>query len=97
MMGELISNIKELREQAGLSQTDLAYIIGVSPDTVANWESGRRGLESIERFVRLCQCLRCDPTDLIEYKDNNDESDLKDEINFLKTRIERRKNSKKKS
>ena len=31
-----------VREQAGLSQADLAHVLGVDPATVSRWESGER-------------------------------------------------------
>jgi len=34
--------IKELREEHGWSQFELAVKIGVTPQTVLNWEHGRR-------------------------------------------------------
>ena len=101
MTDKPISKIKQLRERLGLSQTELAYIVGVSVDTIANWESGRRGLDAIERFIRLCKCLKCMPEDLIMYPskvstsldlDIND-FDVEEEIDLLKSRILQRKTS----
>jgi len=37
MQEQPIPQIKALREQAGLSQTELAFLVGVSVDTIANW------------------------------------------------------------
>ena len=34
--------VKDIREQTGLSQTDFAKLIGVSKRTLENWEQGRR-------------------------------------------------------
>jgi putative transcriptional regulator len=34
--------VKNIREQTGLSQTDFARLIGVSKRTLENWEQGRR-------------------------------------------------------
>ncbi len=34
--------IKELREERGLSQAELAQIMGVSVQTVRNWEDGKK-------------------------------------------------------
>ena len=36
------ADLKALREREGVSRTDLAYRLGVSTDTVAQWERGRR-------------------------------------------------------
>lgn len=36
-----------IREQLGLTQEDLAARFGISPDTVAGWESGRRPLTAV--------------------------------------------------
>lgn len=69
MTDQPIPQLKALRERAGLSQTELAFLVGVSVDTIANWENGRRGLDWFERFVRLCTALRCAPQDLITYGD----------------------------
>lgn len=33
--------IRHLREQAGLTQVQLAHKVGVTPSTVYNWERGR--------------------------------------------------------
>lgn len=34
--------VKDIREQTGLSQTQFARLIGVSKRTLENWEQGRR-------------------------------------------------------
>jgi transcriptional regulator with XRE-family HTH domain len=48
--------LRELREQAGLTQEQLAERVGVKRDAVARWESGRRepGWSSI---LALCKAL----------------------------------------
>lgn len=61
-----ISNISALREQAGLTQRELALTVGVTETTIANWERGRSGLEWIERLIKLCDALGCELTDLIK-------------------------------
>ena len=36
-----MKTIKELRDERGWTQLDLAYRLGVSPSTIYNWERGR--------------------------------------------------------
>lgn len=60
-----ISQIAALREQAGLTQRELALAVGVTETTIANWERGRSGLDWIERLIRLCRTLNCSLEDLI--------------------------------
>jgi transcriptional regulator with XRE-family HTH domain len=62
-----ISKIADLREQAGLTQAQLAVFIGVTTNTIQNWESGKSGVEQIERFLKLCEILGCELKDLVEY------------------------------
>lgn len=35
-------DVKKIRESYGLSQTELAALLGISVDTLQNWEQGRR-------------------------------------------------------
>lgn len=35
-------DVKAIREQTGLSQSKFAILVGVSVDTLQNWEQGRR-------------------------------------------------------
>ena len=37
-----MNRIRELREQKGLQQKELAVDIGISQPTVSDWESGRK-------------------------------------------------------
>ena len=62
-----MSKISELRQKSGLTQRELAYIVGVTETTIRNYEKGRSILEWIERIIRLCKALDCKPEDLIGY------------------------------
>lgn len=64
---KLRSQISDLREQAGMTQRELADCIGVTGTTIANWEKGRRGLEWFDRIIRLCRALNCSPEELVKY------------------------------
>lgn len=57
------SKIAQLREQAGLTQAELADYIGVSENTIANWERGTAS-KWIRNLNRLCSALSCDLQDL---------------------------------
>jgi transcriptional regulator with XRE-family HTH domain len=76
----LISNIGHLREQAGITQRELALILGVTETTIANWERGRSGLDWIDRIMKLCKALDCNLEDLIT--EEVDEAEPSDEPTF---------------
>jgi transcriptional regulator with XRE-family HTH domain len=55
--------LKELREASGLTQLEVAYKLGVTPQTVYMWESGRR--EPLARiFVKLARLYGVSPFDI---------------------------------
>ena len=61
-----VSRIGKLREKAGLTQRELSFRIGVTENTIQNWEKGRSVVEQIARMIKLCQELDCNLEDLIE-------------------------------
>lgn len=61
----MTSRIKLLRERVGMTQLELAQYVGVTETTIANWENGRSSLEWIERVIRLCAALDCQPEELL--------------------------------
>lgn len=63
-----MSKVADLRKQAGLTQRQLADLVGVTESTIRNLENNRNGVDQIERVVRLCQALQCRAEDLIEYR-----------------------------
>ncbi|BDM83514.1 hypothetical protein AM10699_63750 (plasmid) [Acaryochloris marina MBIC10699] len=65
----LVSNIKALREDRGLSQSQLARKMQMTETTIRNWEHGRTGVEWFERIARLCEILNCTPNDLFGYEE----------------------------
>lgn len=51
-------NLKTLRTQAGLKQTELAEKIGVSQRTVSSWEVGRTE-PTMKDVINICNVLDC--------------------------------------
>ncbi|MCA1994008.1 MAG: helix-turn-helix domain-containing protein [Coleofasciculus sp. S288] len=59
------SELKRLREQAGLSQEALARLIGVTAKTVSNWERGVTPANlTIPQVKALCDALGVTLNDL---------------------------------
>ena len=50
---------RELRERAGISQDELAYVVGVSGAAVSRWESGKRTPTGrrLDRYVDVLAAL----------------------------------------
>ena len=67
------SRIAELRDKAGLTQAQLAVFIGVTPNTIQNWEKDD-GLDQLEKYIKLCVLFDSKIEDLVEYveADKND-------------------------
>lgn len=63
-----MSKVAELRRKAGLTQRELADLVGVTESTIRNLENNRNGVDQIERVVKLCNALDCDARDLIGYQ-----------------------------
>jgi len=48
---------KAIREKLGLSQTQFATLIGISPRTLQNWEQGHRHPDGTARaLLRVAEC-----------------------------------------
>ena len=69
-----VSKVAELREQAKLTQLQLAAFTDVTVNTIQNWEKGK-GIEVIERVLKLCTALDCEIRDLIEYIPSDEPED----------------------
>ena len=74
MQTEAFGNrIRELREQRGITQLQLADRMVVSRSTVANWEAGKR-LPDIGMLARLARCLEIETYVLMDELRGSEES-----------------------
>lgn len=60
------SNIRRLREQARLTQVELARAAGVHPMTISRLERGARRLSDAVTIAAIARALGCAPGDLLE-------------------------------
>jgi transcriptional regulator with XRE-family HTH domain len=60
-MGE---KIRQARENAGLTQKQLAEALGLDQSAVSNWETGKSE-PVINNLRRLADILGCNPADLL--------------------------------
>lgn len=70
-----VSRISSLREEMKLTQRELAELMEVTENTIANWEKGRSSIEWIDRVIRLCKIFECSPEELVEYVPELESSD----------------------
>ncbi len=61
----LSENIVRLRKQLNLSQRDIADALGITDQTVSNWEQRRTEPKlTIRQTILLCRVLECTLEDL---------------------------------
>ncbi len=59
-----MTKMKEYRKKAGLTQKDLAELMGVTQSSVSAWETGNND-PCLKKLLRLAELLGCRPEDLI--------------------------------
>lgn len=58
-------NVREIREERGITQTALANLAGVSRNTIATLETGKRLSTSTDTLDRIAKVLKVDVRELI--------------------------------
>jgi transcriptional regulator with XRE-family HTH domain len=59
----LAESLRKLRQQAGITQKDLAKRLGMSPATLNRLERGTHNA-TLKTIDGLCSALKCDPAEL---------------------------------
>lgn len=57
--------LKDARDAAGLTQSELAERVGVRQATISDLETGKSGRIDLDVIERLCRVLKIEPGDLI--------------------------------
>ncbi len=55
----------EQRKAAGLSQEQLAEMVGMAQADISRIETGKTSAISLDVLDRLCRALKCDPGDIL--------------------------------
>lgn len=84
--------IKFYRKKSNLTQSQLAELIGVSPQAISKWETGI-GFPDISAIVPLAIALRISTDELLEYKEGINLSIVKSEWNSMAAAYELFNNS----
>ena len=71
------SKLAELRTKAGLTQAQLAVLVGVTTNTIQNWEKDD-GLSQLEKYLKLSEIFGLkDLKDLYEYVETTEDDKSK--------------------
>ena len=57
--------IKRYREQAGLTQEQLAYVVGVTQENISQMENDKLGI-TVDKLHKICDALDVTITDILE-------------------------------
>lgn len=71
MKYEIGSRIRKYREMRGLSQKQLAEMIGVSNSRVSNWEQGINRPDA-NILAAICNVLDVSPSDMLDIRTSSD-------------------------
>ena len=63
--GETRLNIKNIREQAGLTQAEVAKALNVGQSAVAAWETGK-ALPRADKLIDIAKLLNCTIEELLK-------------------------------
>ena len=68
--GEILAHIREMREQAGLTQEAVAAVLKIDRSTVAKWDSGD-ALPRADKLVQIATLYNCTVSELLTKPDQS--------------------------
>lgn len=68
-MGDIRSNLRALRNQAGVSQAELARLADTSERNIQQWQKGISGI-NLKNLLKLSHALGCDVYDIFTEVDD---------------------------
>ncbi|MBQ6676893.1 MAG: helix-turn-helix transcriptional regulator [Clostridia bacterium] len=68
-MGKIIFNIDVMLAKRKMKLGDLAEQVGITPANMSVLKTGKAKAVRISTLTRLCQVLRCQPGDILEYSE----------------------------
>ncbi|VUX09919.1 helix-turn-helix domain-containing protein [Streptococcus vestibularis] len=74
-----MNRLKQLRESKGMTQQELADMVGVTKGAVLHWE--KYGFSSADKLDKLASCFKVSISYLLDYDTNNTFSELVTKIN----------------
>ena len=75
-----MNRLKQLREQKGMKQSELAAMFGVSQATLSNWERGVHDPDNND-LIKLAEILGCSTDYLLGYTPNQNDTGV-DQVYF---------------
>jgi len=88
----ICDRIKYYRKNGKLTQSQLAELVGVSPQAISKWETGI-GYPDLSMIVPLARALQISTDELLEYKDGINLNTVKTEWNSMASAYELFNNS----
>ena len=69
-MGKIIFNIDVMLAKRKMKLGDLAEQVGITPANMSVLKTGKAKAVRISTLTRLCQVLKCQPGDILEYSED---------------------------
>ena len=71
-MGQIIFNIDVMLAKRKMSVTELADRVGITITNMSILKTGKAKAVRVETLRKLCEALRCQPGDLLEYREDEE-------------------------
>lgn len=82
-----MKNIKKYRSAKGMSKSELARLINVSPSYITKLENGEKKNPSLEVKIKMAKALGCSMNELINDKNSIKEFDIGEKIKFYRKNL----------
>lgn len=73
-LNKFAENLSEIIKTKGFTQRAVAKAIGIKPNTLNQWMTGKREPD-FDHLLLLCYYLKTSPSELLSYNSNPDEQD----------------------
>lgn len=73
MKGEIIFNIDVMLAKRKMSVTQLSEKVGITMANISILKNGKAKAIKISTLTKLCEALKCQPGDILEYRESESE------------------------